>query len=193
MEFKSLYTGSSVRLTPLEIEKDAAVVSEWTYQSDVAVMLGHRPSTPMTVFEVRKVLEDLAKNAENSGHTFVFALRPLEEERILGLFWLSYVQWIHGAGQLNLVIGAEGDWQTFSSEALTLALNYVFDELNLFRVTVRCFEDDLAAIRLYQSARFAMEVRQRQAVFRAGCYLDGLMFGLLRSEWAADQIEEVRS
>ena len=192
MEFKSLYTGSSVRLTPLEIEKDAAVVSEWTYQPDVAVMLGHRPSTPMTVFEVRKVLEDLAKSAENSGHTFVFALRPLEEERILGLFWLSYVQWIHGAGQMNLVIGAQGDWHTHASEALTLALNYAFDELNLFRVTVRCFEEEAAAIGLYQSAHFALEVRQRQAVFRAGRYMDGLMFGLLRSEWVAAQVEEVR-
>jgi len=121
----------------------------------------------------------------------VMSLRPLSEERLLGLFWMTYVQWVHGAGQINLVIGDAQDWDAFASEALDLALNYAFDELNLFRVTVRIAEDDSPACNLYQQAQFYLEVRQRQAIFRDGRYIDRLTYGMLRPEWELFRSQEV--
>jgi RimJ/RimL family protein N-acetyltransferase len=191
MNHKNMYTGSLLRLTPLDIEKDAAVVAGWTYQPDVVSQLTHSRSHPMTNVEVKKVMEEWKKNAENSGHTFVFGLRPLQDERILGLFLMTYIQWVHGAGQFNLIIGDSQDWDAFSREALDLALNYAFDELNLFRVTVRISEDDQAAYALYQQTHFYLEVRQRQAIFRDGSYIDRLSFGMLRPEWELFRSQEV--
>lgn len=191
MKSKSLYSASLVALTPLDIEKDAPVVASWTYQPDVVAQMVYSRSNPMTTFEVRKVMENWKKDAENSGHTFVFGLRPLQEQRLVGLFWISYVQWIHGAGEINLMIGSSADWDAFSHEALNLALNYAFDELNLFRVGVRIAEDDQPASELYQQAHFCLEVRQRQQIFRDGRFIDQLVFGMLRSEWEISQTQEV--
>ena len=63
--------------------------------------------------------------------------------------------------------------------------------MNLFRVTVRIPEDDTAAAGLLREAQFYLEVRQRQAIFRDGRYLDRLSFGMLRPEWEVFRSQEV--
>ena len=190
---RPLYNGHSLRLTPMNIEKDAPVIAGWTYQPEVTPQLTFGRSTPMTPIEVRKVMENWKKDIENSGHTFIFSLRPLEEERIIGLIVIAYVQWVHAAGQIRLVIGDQLDWDHFAREALQMALNYAFDELNLFRVSLRVGEDEIPARALFQQAELTLEVRQRQAIFRNGSYQDGLSFGILRTEWqAAHAAEEAK-
>lgn len=191
MKFTSLFDGRLLRLTPLDIEKDAPVVAGWTYDPDVVSHLRDGSVQPMTAFEVRKVMEEWKKAVEDSGHTFIFGLRPLGEERILGFLHMAYVQWVHGAGQFSLVIGDAADWDVYASEALRLVLAYAFDELNLFRVKARISEDHKAAYALYQEAGFYLEVRQRAAIFRDGRYLDSLHFGMLRPEWEMIRSQEV--
>ena len=168
MNYTPLYEGRTIRLTPIDIEKDATVIADWS-----------------------KVLENLKSASDNGGHTFFFALRPSQEERLVGFLRLVNIQWVHGAGLFSLVIGDEQDWKASANEALGLALNYAFDELNLFRVTVRIPEDDYLAVNLFRRAQFFLEVRQRQAIFRDGRYVDRLSFGLLRPEWDAYRLSEV--
>jgi RimJ/RimL family protein N-acetyltransferase len=92
---------------------------------------------------------------------------------------------------VNLVIGESLAWEAHAQEALEMTLNYAFDELNLFRVTMRVNEDDMAARALLLEASFTLEVRQRQAVYRGGRYLDRLSFGMLRPEWQVFHSTEV--
>jgi RimJ/RimL family protein N-acetyltransferase len=186
-----LYIGKTLRLTPLSIEKDAPTAAQWTYAPNVAGRFRGGPANPMTVFEVRKIFEGWVKEAEESGRDFVFAFRPRVDERLVGFLHMAHVQWVHGAGLVNLVIGEPEDWDMYAREALDMALNYAFDELNLFRVTMRVPEDDLAACELFREASFTLEVRQRQAVYRGGKYCDRLSFGMLRPEWQAFRPVEV--
>jgi RimJ/RimL family protein N-acetyltransferase len=186
-----LYTGKMLRLTPLNIEKDAPIVAQWTYHPDVAERFRDGPANPMTVFEVKKIFEKWVKDAEDSGRDFVFAFRPHLDEDMIGFLRIAHVQWVHGAGLINLVIGESQAWETHAQEALEMTLNYAFDELNLFRVTMRVNEDDLAARALLLEASFTLEVRQRQAVYRGGQYLDRLSFGMLRPEWQVFHSTEV--
>ena len=191
MKTSPLYVGKMLRLTPLNIEKDAPIASQWTYQPEVAERFREGPANPMTVFEVKKIFENWVKEAEDSGRNFVFAFRPRLDEEMLGFLRIAHVQWVHGAGTINLVIGESQAWETHAQEALEMALNYVFDELNLFRVTMRVSEDDLAARELLLEARFTLEVRQRQAVYRSGQYFDRMSFGMLRPEWQIFRTVEV--
>jgi RimJ/RimL family protein N-acetyltransferase len=186
-----LYEGRTIRLTPIDIEKDAPVIADWSYTPQVVSQIREGTANPMTLYEVGKVLETWRKAAEEGGHTFFFALRPSQEERLVGFLRLVNIQWVHGAGLFSLVIGDEHDWKTSAHEALGLALNYAFDELNLFRVTVRIPEDDYLAVNLFRRAQFFLEVRQRQAIFRDGHYIDRLSFGMLRPEWEAFRLAEV--
>jgi RimJ/RimL family protein N-acetyltransferase len=191
MKTLSLYAGKLLRLTPIYAEKDAPEAAQWTYQPEVAERFREGPANPMTVFEVRKVFENWVKEAEEGGRNFAFAFRPLVDERLIGFLRIAHVQWVHGAGLINLAIGSSGDWEPYAREALEMALNYAFDELNLFRVTMRVSEDDLALRELLSDANFTLEVRQRQAVFRGGQYFDRMAFGMLRPEWQVFHSMEV--
>ena len=191
MKFTPLFDGRLLRLTPLDIEKDAPVVASWTYDPEVVSHLKQGSVQPMNAFEVRKVMEEWKKAVEESGHTFVFGLRPLGEERILGFLHMAYIQWVHGAGQFRLVIGDAADWDLYANEALRMVLVYAFEELNLFRVKAHISEDNTAGYALYQEAGFYLEVRQRQAIYRDGRYLDQLHFGMLRPEWDMIRSQEV--
>jgi RimJ/RimL family protein N-acetyltransferase len=191
MSGQSLYVGRTLRLTHLDPEKDAPVAAQWTYTPNIAAKLRDGPANPMTNFEVRKIFEGWIKDAEDNGREFLFAFRPCDEERLVGILRLAYVQWVHGVGLINLMIGDVQDWNRYAREALEMTLNYAFDELNLFRVAMRISEDELEARELYVEANFTLEVRQRQAVFRDGKYHDRLSFGMLRPEWQAFRPLEV--
>lgn len=186
MNHRPLFEGRKLRLTPIDLEKDSAVVAQWTTDLELARHLRtEQPMRPLAVFEARKVLETWVKDNERSKNAYLFALRPLSEDGLVGYIRISNVMWVHGAAFLDLVIGKPEDWAFYAPEALSLGLTYVFDELNLFRIQVQVEENDEPACALYSSANFYLEVRQRQAVYHQGRYWDRLHYGMLRPEWAA--------
>lgn len=191
MNHTPLYEGRTIRITPIDVEKDAPVIADWSYAPQIVSQIREGSVNPLTIYEVSKVLENWKTASENGGHTFFFALRPSQEDRLVGFLRLAHIQWVHGAGLFSLVIGNEQDWDAFAREALGMALNYAFDELNLFRVTVRVAEDERLAVSLFQQSQFYLEVRQRQAIYRDGRFLDRLSFGMLRPEWEAFRLSEV--
>ena len=77
--------------------------------------------------------------------------------------------------------------QAYVNEAVQLTLHYVFQELNLYRLTVFAADDDPLGIQLLQKHGFVEEVRRRQAIHRDGKVCDSLLLGLLREEWLAQQ------
>ena len=58
-----------------------------------------------------------------------------------------------------------------------------FYTLNLNRVHLHVFEDNLRAIRCYEKVGFQLEGRLRQANFYNGAYRDELIMGVLREDW----------
>jgi RimJ/RimL family protein N-acetyltransferase len=187
-----LFIGRTLRLTVLNAEKDAPVAALWTYNPEIAWRLRDgQTNQPMTVFEVRKIFEGWAKDAEENGRDFVFGIRPRVDDRLVGFMRMAHVQWVHGVGGLNLAIGDPEDWGAYAREALEMALNFAFDELNLFRITMRISDGDRGMRDLLVESNFTLEVRQRQGLFRDGQYVDRLSFGMLRPEWQAFRSLEV--
>jgi RimJ/RimL family protein N-acetyltransferase len=185
MNHRPLFEGRKLQLTPIDLEKDPAVVAQWTTDLILARRLrSEQPVRPLAVFEVRKVLDNWIKERERSKNAFLYALRPLDDDSLIGMIRISSVMWVHGAADLDLMIGSADYWAAYAQDALSLGLQYAFDELNLFRIRVWVEENDVPACALYSSANFYLEVRQRQAVYHQGRYWDMLHYGLLRPEWA---------
>jgi len=185
MNHRPLFEGRKLRLTPIDLEKDSPIVAQWTTDLVLARRLrSEQPVRPLAVFEVRKVLDNWIKEHERSKNAFLYALRPLEDDSLIGMIRISSVMWVHGAAVLDLMIGSTDSWDAYAQDALNLGLQYAFDELNLFRIQVQVEENDVPGCELYSSANFYLEVRQRQAVYHQGRYWDRLHYGLLRPEWA---------
>ena len=69
-------------------------------------------------------------------------------------------------------------------------LNHGFKTLNLNRIYLRVYENNLRAIRVYEKTGFRQEGQLRQAHFQDGSYMDVILMGILRSDW--DQSDEKR-
>jgi RimJ/RimL family protein N-acetyltransferase len=190
MSTMPLFESNTLRLTPIDLDKDPQVIASWTYNLEIARRLRDEPARPMPAFEVKKVYEQWQKEA-SENRQFLFAIRCNDEQAsVIGVFRITYIAWVHGAAFLDLVIGSPQDWQTYAQEALDLALRYAFEELGLFRLSVVVAEHDRPAHDLFEQARFTLEVRQRQALYWNKRTWDKLIFGLLRPEWKMQKVAE---
>jgi RimJ/RimL family protein N-acetyltransferase len=116
--------------------------------------------------------------------TFWFAMRALEDDRLLGDIDLTVINWGSRDAFLGIGIGERAFWgKGYGSDALQVVLRYAFLELNLRRVTLNVFEYNQRAVRTYEKARFRPEGRVRQAMQREGRRYDILYMGILREEW----------
>jgi RimJ/RimL family protein N-acetyltransferase len=179
-----LFEGSLVRLGPLDHEKDPEIVSRWTHNTGFMRMMYTEPARPLSVWQVKKRLEDLEKSIEEEKNLFHFRVRTREDDRLVGLAELYWISWTNLGGYIRLGIGATEDWRKgYGRETLGLLLRYAFDELNLYRLTALIPEYNLPALALFKGSGFVEEVCRRQALERDLRRWDLLQFGLLADEW----------
>ena len=179
----SLYEGRLVRLGPLDHEKDPPVVARWTHDPLLRSVLAG-VARPLSPEAVRKLLERVEKQMEETKNLFHFTLRLRSDNRLVGLARIFWIDFHNGTGVLNLGIGDASDRRHgYGSDALDLLLRFAFDELNLHRLSVWPGADNLPFIQMVGKAGFEEEARRREASFHDGRYWDVLHLGLLRLKW----------
>jgi len=180
----SLFETERLRLAPPDPEHDADIESGWTHDSDYLRLLDAAPAQPLSPGQVKKKYEAIEKEHDKQ---FYFALRtraPDGPGRLIGFGQIRWVDWLHGAADLRLGIGAPADrGQGYGREAAGLLLHYAFEELGLHRLSAVTFEYNPGAMRFIERHGFQLEVRMRQAVQRDFRRWDVLHYGLLRPEW----------
>jgi RimJ/RimL family protein N-acetyltransferase len=179
----SMYEGRLVRLGPLDHEKDPPVVASWT-QDPLWRSLLAGVARPLSAEAVRRLLEKVEKQMEETKNLFHFTLRARDDNRLVGLARIFWIDFHNGTGVLNLGIGDAADRRRgYGSDALDLLLHFAFDELNLHRLSVWPSADNLPFIRMVEKAGFEEEARRREAAFHDGSYWDEVLLGLLRTKW----------
>ena len=179
-----LFEGSLVRLSPIDHEKDPAIVSRWTHDAGFMRMMYTDPMRPLAPWQVKKELEKLEKSLEEERNLFHFRIRARDDDRLIGFAEINWITWTNSAGFIRLGIGAEADRrQGYGSEALGLVLYYAFHELNLYRLSATIPGYNFAAQNFFKGFGFREEVRRRQALERDCGHWDLLHFGLLAEEW----------
>ena len=179
-----LFEGKDIRFGPIDHEKDPAIESKWTHDSDFMRMMETDPARPMSAAMLKKQYEKIEKQIDDEKNFFYFAIRAKEDDRLIGKAMVQRIEWTNGNAFIQLGIGsAEDRGKGFGSQALNMLLRFVFAELNLFRISARVPEYNEAALALCKKLGFLEEVRHRQALDRDGRRWDLMVFGLLNSEW----------
>lgn len=87
----------------------------------------------------------------------------------------------------NIYIGADlhEDYRGkgFGYVAYKLFINFLFDHMDLRKMSLEVIETNGIAIRLYQKLGFVEEGRKREDVKRGGLYFDSVIMSLLKKEW----------
>ncbi len=184
-----LFDGKLIRLAAFDPDRDAEIESKWTHDPEYWCLQSAAPMRPLSASQIKSNYAKAEK--EPRGSLFHFSIRTLTDDRLVGFARLSSIEWTNGLAHLTLGIGSADDRRKgYGAEALNLMLCYAFDELNLYRLAVHTFEYNQAAFEFLQQAGFCLEVRRRQAIYRAGRRWDLYMFGLLRDDWKAKQAAE---
>jgi RimJ/RimL family protein N-acetyltransferase len=181
---KDLFRGELVRLAVDEPQTVADSFSRWVRDTEYWRLAN---SNPVRAVSSKAVKEWLKKKPENTrGDQFIFSIRILQDDRLIGDVGLDGVLWSHGDAFMGIGIGDREYWgKGYGTDAMHLILRYAFIELNLQRVSLNVFEYNLRAIRSYEKLGFVHEGRSRGVLRRDGCRYDLVFMGILREEWLA--------
>jgi len=115
---------------------------------------------------------------------FIIEIQKGEQWASIGTVDLFRPDWKNRVVNFGIIIGEKIYWgQGYGSDATSSALLFAFRELNLNRVELEVFEDNLRAIRCYEKIGFQHEGTRRKAFFKDGSYHDVNLMGILRDEF----------
>jgi RimJ/RimL family protein N-acetyltransferase len=179
-----LFESQDLRLGPIDHEKDPAIESKWTHDSEFMRLMETTPARPMSAAIVKKQYEKLEKKVEEDKNLYHFMIRLKADDRLIGKTALQWIEWTNGNAFLRIGIGsAEDRRKGYGTQALQMLLRFAFAELNLFRVSAIVPEYNEGAIALLHKFGFTQEVCRRSALERDARRWDLYVFGLLRDEW----------
>lgn len=179
MQFEPLFTGRLVRLAAPRPD-DHQLFAKWSENDQYLRIADNDPAKPVSP-EAHQKWEQPWLDAPNS---FMFRLRTVADDRLIGVVALADLQWMHRTAMLGIAIGDPDYWgKGYGSDAIQLILGYAFRELDLYRVWMHTLGYNARAIRAYEKAGFVREGAQRRAIQREGRRFDLVYFGMLREEW----------
>jgi len=87
-----LFEGKLIRLDPIDHEKDPEIVSRWKHNAGFMRLMYTDAMRPLSVWQVKKKLEELEKSIEEEKNILHFRIRTCSDDRLVGfaeLFWIS--------------------------------------------------------------------------------------------------------
>lgn len=177
----NLFRGRSIRLTELG-QEDIATITQWYQNSEFGRLFDADPAFPRSQRHWKSWFDEEDKDK----NTFVFGIRPLDNERLMGIATLDGILWPHQTAWLAIGIGdTHQRGRGYGTEALRLLIHFGFYELNLYRLQLSVFEYNTRAIAVYERLGFTREGTYRQFLAREGKRYDMYLYGLLRDEWTS--------
>jgi RimJ/RimL family protein N-acetyltransferase len=170
-------SGPRLYLRPIERE-DAPRLASFLNDPQVRrTLLAHRP---LSVAQEQTFLETTGRDE----HHVVLGISRQGQEELIGATGLHGLDFRSRRAELGLVIGDHSAWgQGFGTEATRMMLDYGFGTLNLHKVWLQVYAHHMPAIRVYERVGFRKEGVQREQHYVEGRYVDGVLMGILRSEW----------
>jgi RimJ/RimL family protein N-acetyltransferase len=176
----SIVYGKRIRLRAVERE-DVQKFHEWV--NDPEVTRGLMLYLPMSMRDEMDWFEGLAKRDPNQK-PLAIEIRKGKAWKLIGNCGAFDIEMTNRSAELGIMIGDKTEWNKgYGSEAMTLLLRHGFETLNLNRIALRVYSENVRAVRSYEKAGFILEGRLRQAVYKHGTYDDVLLMSVLRSEW----------
>jgi RimJ/RimL family protein N-acetyltransferase len=177
----NLLQGPRIRLTAVTAD-DLPTIARWYQDAGFLRQFEATPAAPKAAGALEPWLEGYSRS--NTG--YLFGVRLLDADELLGFIELNDILWPHGHSWVSIAIGdAANQNQGYGSEALGLALQFAFQELNLHRVQLTVFSYNQRAIALYEKLGFQREGVFREHLQRDGTRFDMYLYGILRSDWLA--------
>ena len=166
--------GNQIYLRPLTIADANQIYLRWLNDSEVTRGLasGYFPTT-------QEELVNYVSGTLKDSNTVFFALCLKENNFHIGNVKVDRIDWMARTCELGLIIGeSSARGRGFGYEAMLLVIDYIFQELNLNKITLAVFENNPGALKLYEKLGFQVEGRFINHVFKEGRLWDKIYLSL---------------
>jgi RimJ/RimL family protein N-acetyltransferase len=179
----TLLRSTRLRLVALT-ENDLQIIAEWFQDTEFMRLLDAVPAHPKSITTLQTWLEEANKATDG----YLFGVRLLESDALIGYIELDGILWNHGTAWLGVALGARKYWgQGYGTEATRLVLDFAFQELNLHRVQATVFRYNRRSVAMCERLGFQREGIYREFIHRDGQRYDMILYGLLRREYRGQQ------
>jgi RimJ/RimL family protein N-acetyltransferase len=176
----AMYKGKRVTLRAVEQEDIPEILRHF---NDIEVRRYLHMITPVSAEEEEKWIQNLTQQRK-AGTAYLFAIELQKPKLFLGVCGLLRLDWIHRSAELGISLNNKQYWgKGLGTEAIHLIVKFGFNILNLHRIYLTLFEDNLRAQRVYEKVGFTKTGRQRECIRRMGRYFDLFTMDLLAGEY----------
>ena len=128
----------------------------------------------------RQSHENWIKNMVEPGKVVQMVICDEKTDKPLGSVYIRDIDPVHHKGEYGIFIGEpEARGRGVGTAAAKLMVEYGFSELDLHKIFLRVFADNLRAIRSYEKAGFVREAYLKDEVCIAGKYRDMLLMAVI--------------
>jgi RimJ/RimL family protein N-acetyltransferase len=167
--------GARISIGPL-VPDDFGPLFRWANDIEAARLNG--PYRPSDWVSHKEWCENIGKDSSK----VVFAIRRRDDIAIIGYVQLVNINSVNRSADIGIRIGDEANrGQGYGREALALALAYCWGHLNLMRVALSVFKENIRAINAYKALGFKKEGLLHHAVYVDGGFVDVVLMAKLRS------------
>lgn len=119
----------------------------------------------------------------------LFAIRTLKDDVFIGTCALINLNMFAHCAEIGINL-AHPEYRSkgYGGEIMQLLMRYGFEQFNLNRINLGVMGFNTRALRLYERLGFKREVVEREIFFHDGTYFDGLLMGILRTEWEENHV-----
>lgn len=171
----------------IELRKVQPTDSEiyFNWKNDYDVMKHTNPNFDLaTREEVDGFISFIIGEPSSKGYMIV----NRETQDVMGIVSLINIDTKNRSAECIIDIGNKDYWgKGFGNEALSLLMNYSFNELNLHRLYLNVFSSNKRAIALYERLGFVHEGTMREGIYREGSWQDIYNMGILQKEFQSRQ------
>ena len=171
----------NVRLSTLEKEH----ISRYMQFSDNLDLIDTMRWLPFSVGEEERFLQTVQVVTLpycGNGQPIIFSIISTEEDKPVGFVCLKGMNESNSSIELGIAI-MEKEYRNhgLGTEALNLAINYVFKRLGLLKVGLTVFPSNVRAIKAYEKAGFrTKELLEKSWLMPTGEYVDMLFMQVTR-------------
>lgn len=172
--------GVNVYLRPVVL-RDAVVIRKW--HNDPEIMRVARVGEKKTTLaEERADIRSASRSDRQAYHVIV----KRSNDTPIGFLRFIFIDKTSGNVWLRMMIGDKKTWgKGYARDAMQAYLRWLFDTINVHRVTLECYSTNTRAVEFYLRIGFRKEGVLREAVLIDGKYRDILSFGMLSKEFSS--------
>lgn len=163
--------GRDIFLKLLSPEDVTPAYVEWMQDDDIIHVLESR----WMVYTL-DTLKAYVQTVNQSSHSFLLGIFAQATGMHIGNIKIGEINQIHRFGEIGLLIGDKQSWgRGYGTEAIRLATEYAFTELNLHKIVAGIYANNIGSYKAFLKAGYKEVGRLEKHRWYQGQYVDQIL------------------